>query len=186
MEDSAIIDLYWARQETALTETEKKYGGYCRTIARNILHDEQDSEETVSDTWLHAWNAMPPQRPGVLCAFLGRITRNLSLDRFRASRAEKRGGGSLPLALEELEECIPSELRTESRLEEGELVALIDGYLRRLSRRDCTVFLRRYWYMDSVRRIASRLELPENTVKSILHRTREGLRKELRREGVSI
>ena len=186
MEDSAIVDLFWARQESAVAETDKKYGSYCRSIAQNILHDPQDSEECVSDTWLHAWNAMPPQRPGILSAFLGRITRNLSLDRYRASRAEKRGGGSLPVALEELDGCIPSELRTEDRLEESELVGIIDRFLRGQPRREATLFLRRYWYLDSISQIAARYELPENTVKSILHRTRERLRKELKKEGVSV
>ena len=97
MEDSAIIDLYWAREERALSETDAKYGGYCRSIAHNILKNREDSEECVSDTWLHAWNAMPPQRPSLLSSFLGRITRNLSFDRCRRQNAEKRGGGSLPL-----------------------------------------------------------------------------------------
>ena len=107
MEDSAIIDLYWAREERALSETDTKYGGYCRSIAHNILKNREDSEECVSDTWLHAWNAMPPQRPSILSSFLGRITRNLSFDRCRRQNAEKRGGGSLPLALDELSECVP-------------------------------------------------------------------------------
>ena len=108
MEDSAIIDLYWAREERALSETDTKYGGYCRSIAHNILKNREDSEECVSDTWLHAWNAMPPQRPSILSSFLGRITRNLSFDRCRRQNAEKRGGGSLPLALDELSECVPA------------------------------------------------------------------------------
>ena len=98
MEDSQIIDLYWARLEQAIQETDTKYGGYCRAIAHNILKSMEDSEECVSDTWLRAWNAMPPQRPSVLSAFLGRITRNLSLDRYKAARAEKRGGSSFPAA----------------------------------------------------------------------------------------
>ena len=102
MEDSAIIDLYWAREERALSETDTKYGGYCRSIAHNILRNREDTEECVSDTWLHAWNAMPPQRPSILSSFLGRITRNLSFDRCRRQNAEKRGGGSLPLALDEM------------------------------------------------------------------------------------
>ena len=102
MEDSQIIDLYWARSEQAVQETDTKYGGYCRAIAHNILKSFEDSEECVADTWLRAWNAMPPQRPSVLSAFLGRITRNLSLDRYKAARAEKRGGDSFPAALDEL------------------------------------------------------------------------------------
>ena len=121
MEDSAIIDLYWAREERALSETDAKYGGYCRSIAHNILKNREDSEECVSDTWLHAWNAMPPQRPSILSSFLGRITRNLSFDRCRRQNAEKRGGGSLPLALDELSECVPAPGRVEQALEAREL-----------------------------------------------------------------
>ena len=102
MEDSAIIDLYWAREERALSETDTKYGGYCRSIAHNILRNREDTEECVSDTWLHAWNAMPPQRPSILSSFLGRITRNLSFDRCRRQNAEKRGGGALPLEAQRL------------------------------------------------------------------------------------
>ena len=103
MEDSSIIDLYWARQERALEETDRKYGGYCWTIAHNILRSREDTEECVNDTWLKAWHAMPPQRPAILSSFLGTITRNLSLDRFKASRTGKRGGGRVVMALEELE-----------------------------------------------------------------------------------
>ena len=132
MEDSAIIDLYWAREERALSETDAKYGGYCRSIAHNILKNREDSEECVSDTWLHAWNAMPPQRPSILSSFLGRITRNLSFDRCRRQNAEKRGGGSLPLALDELSECVPAPGRVEQALEARELAEAIDRFLRTL------------------------------------------------------
>ena len=167
MEDSAIIDLYWAREERALSETDTKYGGYCRSIAHNILKNREDSEECVSDTWLHAWNAMPPQRPSILSSFLGRITRNLSFDRCRRQNAEKRGGGSLPLALDELSEAI-------------------DRFLRTLPERECSIFLRRYWYVDSVQDIAARYALRENTAKSILFRTREKLRRYLAGEGILV
>ena len=122
MEDSVIIDLYWAREERALSETDTKYGGYCRSIAHNILRNREDTEECVSDTWLHAWNAMPPQRPSILSSFLGRITRNLSFDRCRRQNAEKRGGGSLPLALDELSECVPAPGRVEQALEARRIV----------------------------------------------------------------
>ena len=105
MEDSAIIDLYWAREERALSETDAKYGGYCRSIAHNILKNREDSEECVSDTWLHAWNAMPPQRPSILSSFLGRITRNLALNRCKAANAQKRQGSAFALLLDELDDC---------------------------------------------------------------------------------
>lgn len=186
LEDSKIIDLYWARKEQALAETDTKYGSYCRTIARNILRNFEDTEECVSDTWLHAWNSMPPQRPGILSAFLGRITRNLSFDRCKYQQAAKRGGGALPLALDELGECIPSAQRVEYALEQKELAAAIDRFLRTLPEKDCNLFLRRYWYVDSISVIADRYGMKENTVKSILFRTREKLRKFLGEEGIAV
>lgn len=186
LEDSKIIDLYWARKEQALAETDAKYGNYCRTIARNILRNFEDTEECVSDTWLHAWNSMPPQRPGILSAFLGRITRNLSFDRCKYQQAAKRGGGTLPLALDELGECIPASGRVEHALEQKELAATIDRFLRTLPEKDCNLFLRRYWYVDSISVIADRYGMKENTVKSILFRTREKLRKFLGEEGIAV
>ena len=195
MEDSQIIDLYWARLEQAIQETDTKYGGYCRAIAHNILKSMEDSEECVSDTWLRAWNAMPPQRPSVLSAFLGRITRNLSLDRYKAARAEKRGGssfaekrggGALPLALDELSECVPAGGSVEQTMDERELGQAIDRFLRTIPEKQCSLFLRRYWYAESILQIAERYSLKENTVKSILFRTREQLRKFLQKEGVAV
>lgn len=186
MEDAAIIDLYWAREERALSETETKYGSYCRSIAHNILHSREDTEECVSDTWLRAWNAMPPQRPSVLSAFLGRITRNLSFDRCRKQTAEKRGGGSVMLALDELSECVPSRASVEGELEQKELAAVIDRFLRTLPARECDIFMRRYWYVDSVQTIAARYDMKENTAKSVLFRTREKLRRYLAAEGITV
>ena len=186
MEDSQIIDLYWARLEQAIQETDTKYGSYCRAIAHNILKSMEDSEECVSDTWLRAWNAMPPQRPSVLSAFLGRITRNLSLDRYKAARAEKRGGGELPLALDELDACIAAKGGVEAEFDGKELARALDAFLRTLPERECSLFLRRYWFVDSVRDIASRYSMNENNVKSILFRTREKLRKYLEEEGITV
>ena len=186
MEDSRIIDLYWARDEQALKQTDIKYGGYCRSIANNILHCAEDTEECVWDTWLHAWNAMPPQRPSILSAFLGRITRNLSYDRYKAAHAEKRGGGSVPLALDELGQCVPAASDAQRAVEDKELAAAIDRFLRTLPARECNIFLRRYWYVDGVTEIAARYNMKENTVKSILYRTRERLRVCLEKEGICV
>ena len=186
MEDSVIIDLYWAREERALSETDTKYGGYCRSIAHNILRNREDTEECVSDTWLHAWNAMPPQRPSILSSFLGRITRNLSFDRCRRQNAEKRGSGALPLALDELSECVPAGGSVEQTMDERELGQAIDRFLRTIPEKQCSLFLRRYWYAESISQIAERYSLKENTVKSILFRTREQLRKFLQKEGVAV
>ena len=186
MEDEKIIELYWSRDELALRETDRKYGGYCRTIANNILHDLQDADECVSDTWLGAWNAMPPKRPSFLSAFLGRITRNLALDRWKATHADKRGGGALPAALDELSECVPSGVSVETELDGKELARAIDAFLRTLPERECTLFLRRYWFADSLRDAAARLGLSESNAKSILFRTREKLRKHLEKEGIAV
>lgn len=186
MEDSAIIKLYWAREELALVETESKYGGYCRTIACNILNNREDAEECVNDTYLRAWNSMPPQRPSILGAFLGKITRNVSLDRFKINRAEKRGGGQMLLALEELGDCIPEETTMEERVEAAELARCLDSFLRNLPERECCVFLRRYWYVDSVQEIARRYQMAEGSVKSTLYRVRQKLRTHLEKEGVTL
>lgn len=186
MEDSQIIDLYWARSEQAVQETDTKYGGYCRAIAHNILKSFEDSEECVADTWLRAWNAMPPQRPSVLSAFLGRITRNLSLDRYKAARAEKRGGDSFPAALDELSECVPAMGGVEQTMDERELGRAIDRFLRTVSEKQCSLFLRRYWYAESISQIAARYSMKENTVKSVLFRTREQLRAFLQKEGIAV
>lgn len=186
MEDHAIIDLYWAREERALEETEQKYGSYCRSIAANILSSPQDSEECVNDTYFRAWNAMPPQRPALLRAFLGKITRNLSLDRCRQAQAEKRGGGQMPLALDELGECIAAANTVEQAISEAELSRALDRFLRTLPERECCIFLRRYWYLDTTQAIAQRFRMTDGSVKSQLFRTRSKLRAYLEKEGISL
>lgn len=186
MEDRDIIQLYWDRDEGAIPATADKYGGYCAAIARNILDDGRDAEECVNDTWLRAWNAMPPQRPGILSAFFGKLTRNLSLDRWRYNRAAKRGGPQVETALEELGECLPAPGRPEDRLEERETADLISRFLREQPQLDRVLFLRRYWYLDSVAALAERFSMNENTVKSRLHRTRLRLKEVLLREGVAV
>ena len=140
MEDQQIIDLYFARSETAIAETERKYGAYCRTIAGNILSNLQDCEECVSDTWLRAWNAMPPQRPARLGVFLGRITRNLALDRWRARTSESRGGGVIP---EELGECLTAGDPTGAMTDRVVLTQLLNRFLEGLPPKKRKLFLRR-------------------------------------------
>lgn len=186
MEDHAIIALFWAREERALEETAHKYGSFCRSIAYNILCNREDTEECVNDTWLRAWNSMPPQRPGILSSFLGKITRNLSLDRFKLSHAGKRGGGQLPLALEELGDCVSGGESVEDQLAMKELSRLLDRFLRDLPERECCIFLRRYWFVDSIREIALRYQMAEGSVKSTLYRTRQKLRLFLEKEGVAL
>lgn len=186
MEDAGIIDLYWAREERALVETERKYGRYCWTISYNILHNREDTEECLNDTYMKAWNAMPPQRPTILSAFLGKIARNLSLDRYKAGRTDKRGGGQMVVALEELEDCLPAGGSVEQSLADAELARAIDRFLRSLPEKECCVFLRRYWYVDSMLEIAHRYHMAEGTVKSMLFRTRRKLKNYLEQEGVGV
>ena len=186
MEDHAIVALFWAREERALEETDKKYGSYCWTIAHNILRNREDTEECVNDTYMRAWHAIPPQRPAILSSFLGKITRNLSLDRYKASRAGKRGGGNLPVALDELGECIPGKNGVEQLFAEAELTRAIDRFLRTLPEKECCIFLRRYWYVDNMADIAHRYHMAEGTVKSTLFRTRQKLRNYLEQEGITI
>ena len=186
MEDGTIIKLYWERSQQAIVESEKKYGPYCHTIARRILDREEDAEECVNDTWLHAWNAMPPQRPGILSAFFGKLTRNLSLDRWRRLRAAKRGGDQVAVALHELEDCLPDRRRPDEELEAGETAALISAFLRRQSREDRALFVRRYFHLEPLSDLADRFGMSVGQVKSRLHRMRGRLKRELEKEGVAV
>ena len=182
VDDTGIIDLYWARDERALTETERKYGPYCRSISYHILKNRQDAEECVNDTWVRAWNAMPPQRPFALGAFLGKIVRNVSLTRYRGARTQRRGGGQMPLILEEIQDMVSD--GPEQLLEAAELSRLLDRFLRQLPQKDCCIFMRRYWYMDSLEDIALRYHIALGSVKSSLFRTRKKLRAYLEQEGI--
>lgn len=186
MEDERIIELYWDRDQTAISETEAKYGKYCLKIAFNILSLREDAEECVSDTWLSAWNSMPPKRPSKLMAFLGRITRNGALDRFRTLSRQKRGGGAAALALDELSECVPASKTVEKELEDREIASIISQWLRSLSEEKRKVFLRRYWYFDSVEQISNIFGFSQSKTTSMLHRLREELRKTLEKEGIVI
>ncbi len=184
LDDSDIITLYWNRDETALVESSQKYGAYCRRIAHNILEDSEDSEECVNDTWLKAWHAMPPQRPTVLSAFLGKITRNLSLDRYKARTAQKRGCGELALVIEELEDCIPSTETIEQTIADTELEQAINRFLHSLPQQECNLFLARYWYGNSLSAIAVRFSLTPQNVKTRLFRIRGKLKSHLEQEGI--
>ena len=184
MDDSRIVELYWRRSGDAIAETSRKYGGYCYAIAYNLLSSVRDAEECVNDTWLGAWNAIPDNRPQYLAPFLGKIARRLAFNRFRADRAEKRGGGELPLVLEELGGCVPAVPSAAQAVEDGELEAEINRFLHAVPPRDCDVFLRRYWYGESLAEITGRYGLKLNTVKTSLYRTREKLRVYLEKEGI--
>ncbi len=182
LEDSQIIELYWQRSADAISETAGKYGAYCFAIADNILRSAEDSEECVNDTWLRAWNAIPPQRPKALRLFLAKITRNLSFDRYHAQTAEKRGGGELALVLDELGECLGGG-DTEAAYEAQELRRSIQRFVRALPEREGNVLVRRYFFAEPVADIAKRYGLTENNVMVILSRTRKKLKNHLLKEG---
>ena len=185
MDDQAIIELYWERSEDAISKTAAKYGGYCYTIAYNILSNNEDAEESVNDTWLAAWNTMPPRRPKLLAAFLGKMTRYISLDRWKNRTARKRGGGEVPLVLEELEECISGEDSVEKEYLQKEFAKSLNQFVENLPDVERKVFLCRYWYMDSIEDIAEHFAFSESKVASMLHRTRGKLRKMLEQEGIA-
>ena len=184
LKDTEILDLYWAREEQAISETEKAYGSYCYSIAWHILYSKEDSDECVNDTWLRAWNAIPPKRPDRLAVFLGTITRNLSLDRWKGKHTMKRGNEEMLLALDELAECVPDGHNTEAVVEATELEYMLNQFLHTLPERDCNIFLRRYWYVEEYSEIAKRYGMKLNTVKTSLFRTRAKLRGFLEKEGV--
>ena len=183
MEDSHIIKLYWQRNESAIKESQKKYGGYCSSIADNILHSAEDTEECVNDTWFRAWNTLPPEKPNRLAVFFGRITRNLAIDRFRSDMSKKRGRGQIALCLDELAECVGEDSPIEDRLA---LREVLNRFLREMPAKNRTVFLLRYWYMMPVSEIAKRYDLSEGAVKMLLQRARNKLKDYLEKEGVAI
>lgn len=184
MEDSQIVDLYWERNEQAIRAAASKYGDYCYSIAYNILRSREDADESVNDTYLGAWNAMPPHRPNCLRTFLGKITRRVSLKKWRDEHRDKRGGDEVSLALEELSECIPSNASVEENVIAGELSARINRFVGTLAPTERQVFLCRYWYLDSIDKISADLCFGKSKVKSMLRRTRARLRADLEKEGV--
>ena len=184
MEDEQIVDLYWQRSDLAISETNQKYGRYCHTIAYNICGTEEDAEECVNDTWLRAWNLMPDQRPTILSAFLGRITRNFAINLIKTKNRIKRGGGEAVLALDELEECIPGGRNPEQALEEKELEKAIGRFVSQLPQPEKTIFVLRYWRVAPIDEIAEKLQFSKGKIKSSLFRTRRKLRDYLQEEGL--
>ena len=182
MQDSQIVDLFFERDEDAIVRTSEKYGSYCLTVANNILADSFDSEECVNDAYLAAWNSIPPERPERLGAYLARLTRNSALNRYKAKRRERRGGGEFELSLDELSDCVKDSFA----FDEEEIGRHISDFLRGEKKTNRQVFVRRYFYNDSVAGIAKRFSLGESNVKSILHRTRLGLRDYLEKHDVYI
>ena len=186
MEDQAILDLYFARDELAITETDRKYGSYCYSVANRILGSAEDSEETVSDTYYHTWNAIPPQRPTFLRLFLAKITRNLAFARWRKLSAAKRGGGETELVLEELAGCIPGREQIDDGLNAVELAKTIRTFLDTLPDREQDIFLQRYFYVEDSDTIARRHKIRQSNVNLILCRTRAKLKTYLKQEGYNL
>ena len=184
MDDEAILALYRQRKPAALAETETKYGRLCFSVANNILRSPEDSEECVNDTWLHAWNAIPPEKPRVFPAWLSRVTRNLAISRLRESAAEKRGGGEVPLVLEELGECVPGGAEPERITEQRELTAAVSRFLGTLKREERDVFVARYFYAASHAELSARTGWTLGKTKTVLRRTRLKLQKSLKEEGL--
>ena len=183
MEDAAIVALYWERNQDAIEQSRLKYGAYCMSVSRNILASPEDAEECVSDTWLCAWNAMPPQRPNALRMFFAKITRNLSFSRFRRLAAKKRGGGVMEAVLDELSEVLAGQTDVEETADAHALGETVRSFIRELPGRERDVFLRRYFFTESIREIAAAYGLTENHTSVILNRTRGKLRLRLIREG---
>ena len=182
MEDREILTLLFARSEQALAALAAKFGHRLQRLAANILPTAQDAEEAVSDTYMAAWNTIPPRRPNFLNAFLGKLTRHISIDRWRKSSAKKRGGGEIILALDELENCVDVH-NTENTFERKELTRVLDQFLSSLPETERNVFLCRYWYMDPIQAISEYSGFTQSKVASMLHRTRGKLRKRLSEEG---
>lgn len=187
MEDSKILDLFFARSEEAITQSKAKYGNYCRVIAENILRNHEDAMECLNDTWLSAWNTIPPKRPQVLSTYLGKLARNHALDSYRRDTAKKRGGAQVELVLEELEDCIASSrLLEEEVVDRNTLAPILDRFLGELPRNARILFLQRYWYLMSVKEIARQNNMGQSAVKMSLLRSREALKQVLRKEGLEV
>lgn len=183
MEDKAIIELYFARNEKAISETDIKYGKYCSTIANNILNNREDTDECVNDTYMQTWNSLPPQRPSILKAFLGKITRNLALNLYKKQHTQKRYDG-IEASIDELEECIVNDFNLEEIIEINELTSIINDYLATLKDIKRKILVERYWYISSVKEIAEKHNLSESNVKMTLARSREELKVFLEKRGV--
>ena len=186
MEDMQIVDLYFARNEQAIGETDVKYGKYLFSIAHNILYDRLDAEEAVNDTYMGAWHSIPPHRPNRLSTYLGKITRRCALEKWKTNHAKKRGGGEVPLALEEFSECISGNDSPQSQLEMKELTQTINAFLKTLPETEQRIFICRYWYLHPIKTIARDFGFTESKVKSMLSRTRTKLKISLQKEGIEV
>ena len=183
MEDRQIVDLYWARSEVAITETDKKYGRYCHYIAYQILCDDMDAEEIVNDTYLKTWNTVPPNYPDPLKSYVGMISSQLALNRYEEKSAARRGGGKIPLIFHELDECITDEEASADMAESIVLRDLLNRFIWSLPKKTRNIFVRRYWYASSLAEIAEEYGMRESAVAMLMFRTRQKLREFLQKEG---
>ncbi|MBQ3078278.1 MAG: RNA polymerase sigma factor [Clostridia bacterium] len=186
MTDEALVELFWQRDEQALALTEQRHGASCRALARSILHSEDDADECLNDALLRAWRAIPPERPRSLAAWLHKVVRNLAFDRFRAAHAERRGGGELPLLLDELRDVASPADSVEAAVSAKELARSIDRFLDRLSPRERRLFLGRYFYLTPLADLAGREGMRPNHVSVTLGRLRGRLKAHLQKEGFSL
>lgn len=184
MEDLKIVELYWNRDENAIKETQNKYGNYCYSIAYGILQNNEDAQESVNDTFLATWNAIPPHHPLMLSTFIGKITRRIALNKWRNASAEKRGGGQVRVSFDELEECIPDQKDFKEELKAETLSESINDFLKNIRTEQRKVFVCRYWYFESIEEIASRFHYSQSKVKMMLKRTRDDLKEYLIKEGL--
>lgn len=183
MEDKEIVRLYWDRNELAIKETSLKYGGYCYTIAYHILLNREDADESVNDAYMRIWECIPPHFPEVLSVFVGKITRRVSLDKWRTRTRKKRGGGQVCLALEELDEAVAAVHDIEKMVEQKELLRAINAFLGTLPETERDLFVCRYWFLASIRELSLKFTFSESKTKSMLFRTREKLKNYLQEEG---
>ena len=186
MEDKDIVKLYWERDKQAIAETSDKYGGYCKSIALNILHSREDAEECVNDTYLNTWNAIPPHRPKMLSTFLGKIVRNLSFNKYKAEHSQKRGGYETAVILDEISEIVSGKEDTENEVTARELIDEINSFIDSLREDKRYIFIRRYWYADSITYIAKQCKRSENSVSAELSRERQKLRDYLTKRGYEL
>lgn len=186
MNDSQIVALFFDRDQRAIEETAAKYGNYCYSIVRNILNNREDAEEAVSDTYLALWASIPPHKPTVLRTFLGKIARRTALKQWEKMRTQKRGGGEVALALEELSEYLSDGSTPETAIQTAELAQILNAFLRNLPKEERQVFVCRYWYLDSIADIAARFGFSQSKIKSMLARTRIKLRAALTKEGIAL
>jgi RNA polymerase sigma factor (sigma-70 family) len=186
LDDNEIVNLFFSRSESAINETSRKFDKYCSKIAMNILDNHEDADECVNDAYLNLWNRIPPERPVMFSAFLGRIVRNLSINKYKANKTKKRGGNEIFLLLSELEECIHSGSTVESEYDAKVVSQTINSFLKTIDSKVRIIFVRRYWYADSITDISSCFQMSESKVKSMLFRTRNKLHAYLIKEGVAL